>query len=282
MRIERGTCAFSVLDVGVQVRCQDAEARDLLAVNFGALPTEPASRTLGYTVERDVRSGAFFVQKEGAFCFHAPDPGTFVFLFEQDLVIQLQRIRRDLYFVHSAVLEDAGQAFMLAAPSGSGKSGTTWALLHQGFRYLSDELAPVDLVTLDVHPYPHALCVKRPPPPPYSLPRETVDASARLLVPPATFPHGHCASSRPVSAIFFLRYAPEMPNPSVRPLGVAEAGARLFANALNPLAHPGAGLDGAISIAVRCARFELLTSDVSATCELVKRSLREHQRVRAS
>ena len=30
----------------------------------------------------------------------------------------------------------------------------TWALSHHGFRYLSDELAPIDPGTLRVHPFP--------------------------------------------------------------------------------------------------------------------------------
>ena len=50
--------------------------------------------------------------------------------------------------------------------TGAGKSTTAWGLLHHGFSYLSDELAPIDLETLEVLPYRHALCLKRRPPSP--------------------------------------------------------------------------------------------------------------------
>ena len=49
---------------------------------------------------------------------------------------------------------------LLAGASGNGKSTTAWALLHRGFQYLSDELAPLDLSAMTVHAFPHALCLK--------------------------------------------------------------------------------------------------------------------------
>jgi hypothetical protein len=49
----------------------------------------------------------------------------------------------------------------------------------------------------------------------------------------------------------------------------AEAGARLDDNALNPLAHGGQGLDGALRIAAECRRFDRVTWDLTATCPLV-------------
>jgi hypothetical protein len=55
----------------------------------------------------------------------------------------------------------------------------------------------------------------------------------------------------------------------------AEAAARLFAHALNPLAHTEEGLDGAIAIATRCCCFALHTADLPATCTLVIRTLQE-------
>jgi hypothetical protein len=49
------------------------------------------------------------------------DPGEFLFCFEKDLTITLQRRQRDrFYVVHSAVLAAAGKAFMLVGPLGVG------------------------------------------------------------------------------------------------------------------------------------------------------------------
>jgi hypothetical protein len=98
-------------------------------------------------------------------------------MLKKELTIDLQKIRRELYFLHAASLSLAGQGLLIVAASGRGKSTTAWALLHHGFDYLSDELAPVDLGSLRVQPYPHALCLKKAPPLPYSLPERTLRTS---------------------------------------------------------------------------------------------------------
>ncbi len=59
----------------------------------------------------------------------------------------------------------------------------------------------------------------------------------------------------------------------VYPISGAEAAARLFAHTLNPLAHIGDGLEGAIEITKRCAHFELVTADLPETCALVRATL---------
>jgi hypothetical protein len=59
----------------------------------------------------------------------------------------------------------------------------------------------------------------------------------------------------------------------VRRIGPAQAGARLYANALNALAHPGDGLDAALHIAARTTCFALTTADLAATCTLVQATL---------
>ena len=200
----------------------------------------------------------------------ASDDGEFLFLFEKDMTIELQKIRRDLYFIHSAALEFSGKAFLLVAPSGGGKSTTTWGLLHYGFGYLSDELAPVRLDSMEVQPYPHAICLKKKPPKPYFLPDHTLYTSRTMHVPAKFLPGEIGRGPTPLVAIFFLRQSPESSAPTIEPITKAEAAARLFANALNALAHKGEGLDGVIKIARNTLCFELTIGDLAATCELVK------------
>jgi len=61
--------------------------------------------------------------------------------------------RADQYLLlHAAVLERQGCALVLAAPPGSGKSTLCAALLHRGWRLLSDELGLVSLDGCTIHP----------------------------------------------------------------------------------------------------------------------------------
>ncbi|MFQ5460455.1 MAG: hypothetical protein ACE5EL_06640, partial [Anaerolineae bacterium] len=64
--------------------------------------------------------------------------------------------RHDRVVLHSGAAERNGQAILLVGPSGWGKTTVTAALVKQGWRYLSDEFAPI---TPDghVHPFPRAL-----------------------------------------------------------------------------------------------------------------------------
>lgn len=62
--------------------------------------------------------------------------------------------------IHAAVVERGGRAMVLPAPPGSGKSTLCAALVHRGWRLLSDELAVLPLAPDD--PRPHALPVVRP------------------------------------------------------------------------------------------------------------------------
>ncbi len=62
--------------------------------------------------------------------------------------------------VHSAVLERKGRVLILPAPPGSGKSTLCAALLLNGWRLLSDEMALIDPATGHVIPSPRPVSLK--------------------------------------------------------------------------------------------------------------------------
>jgi hypothetical protein len=131
-------------------------------------------------------------------------------------------------------------------------------------------LAPVDLTTLHVHPFPHALCLKAVPPNDYPLPKETIYTSYTAHVPVQCLPREATVEGVALDTIFFVKFIGDISEPVLKPLGKAEAAVHLFANALNPLAHTGDGLDGAIEIVSRTRCFELQYSNLKPTCELIK------------
>jgi hypothetical protein len=261
---------LSVFDCDIRVECLDRQAESLLNSNYGCFKQSVQDPQISYRITREGAGEERLIARNGACSELARDDGEFLYMFEKDMTIETQKLRPDLYFVHAAVLELEGRALALVAPSGYGKSTATWGLLHHGFKYLSDELAPVHLTTMRVRPFPHALCLKTVPPNEYPLPKETIFTTRTVHVPAKFLPRQTTMDSIPLEAIFFVRFIGDTPEPILKPMGKSEAAARLFTNALNPLAHSGEGLDGAIEIVSNARCFELLSSNLKSTCDLIK------------
>ena len=271
--------SFQAFEVSVRFQCGDPELLQLVKANWGALATR-VSRPDGlvYSISRGDSPHDILIARAGQAAIVSAGNAEFIYALERDIVLELQQRRADYYFLHAAAAEKDGHACLLVAPSGQGKSTTAWALLHHGWRYLSDELAPIDLATLQVHAYPHALCLKREPAAPYRLPRGTISTSHTLHVPTDCLPNTPQVNSCPLAAIFFLEYLPAAAEPVIRSITIGEASARLYANALNQLAHPNAGLDAAVYLARNLPSFRLHTAGLSETCQLITSA---HDRITA-
>ncbi|MGB0716156.1 MAG: hypothetical protein ACPGXK_09775 [Phycisphaerae bacterium] len=72
-----------------------------------------------------------------------------------------QRYHTYLQF-HASSLSRHGLGLIMPGQSGSGKSTLTAALLHHGWDYLCDEFALIHHQTMQMHPYPRAVCIKKP------------------------------------------------------------------------------------------------------------------------
>jgi hypothetical protein len=192
-----------------------------------------------------------------------------IYEVDKDLTIALQRARPDLLFLHAAVVALDGRALALCGPSGIGKSTTAFALLHHGFRYLSDELAPIDTVSGLVHPYAHALCLKSRPPAPYRLPAGVLDARETLHVPVAALPGSHAPQAMPLAAVAFLSRDSGANGAAVPLLSAAATCAHVMSCALNALAHRGEGVDAALAIARQVPAYTLDVGDLPAAVKAV-------------
>ena len=67
---------------------------------------------------------------------------------------------RRFVLVHAASMSFDGQGVVFAGSSGAGKSTLVAGLAARGWRYLCDEFALIDPVTLGLVPFPKAVCVK--------------------------------------------------------------------------------------------------------------------------
>jgi len=268
--------ALRACDATFAVGCGDPDTADLIRRVFSGLivPTSYlASAIRRYTIEPRLPDGSFRVSC-GTASVSVADPDSLVFYLDKDVTLALQRTRRDLFFLHAAAVALGDRVAVLPAFPGTGKSTLTLALLSAGFDYLSDELAPIDLDLLTVQPYPHALCLKTRPPRPHMLPAGTMDLHDRFHIPIEALPGTTRHEALPVGAVIFLKRGSPHEH-GLRPLTAASTVANLMAHALNSLAHPGFGLDAAITLskAVRC--FELNTTDLSTAVPLVKSALEQ-------
>src|SRR5581483_6226389 len=90
-----------VLDQVVRIFCANARAFDLLRQNYGALEgAERRAADLHYRI--GAGAGGYSILRAGAAPLGAADDGELIFLLEKDLTLELQRRRRDLYFIHAA------------------------------------------------------------------------------------------------------------------------------------------------------------------------------------
>jgi hypothetical protein len=256
------------------VSCEHAEDASLLDRCFGRCVSRGSERDADLEYFVRCEGTGFHIERSGQEPLRASDTAQLLSVFESELAVELQTLRRDLFFLHAGAVATLSGAFLLVGDSGAGKSTLTWALVSRGFDYLSDELAPVSPETLLVHPYPRAISLKVRPPRPLTLPEQTIETSAGFRVPLSAADAEVSRAPRPIRTLFFLDpHAVSGGAPTVRPIGSAEAAARLLSNALNPGAHLGEGLDTALSIARAVPGFLLHRTDVETACDLVGEAL---------
>ena len=245
------TCAFRVLGCKITVRCEDQASFDLLRECYSAFLQEPSSISraeLVCQISLSEGDDGWLLQCEDG-RIHCLNTADLLYDFEKTMTLWIQRQRTELFFTHAAALSLDDRCVVISGASGSGKSTLAWSLCHQGFAYLSDELAPIHPTLMHVEPYPHALNLKNEPLAGPSLPRSTIRTNATMHVPAYEL-HGH-SLDQPcrIGAMLFIDSSRNGFSLETRQISSAEAAARLYSNGLNQLANIGDGLPAATRIA---------------------------------
>jgi len=184
--------------------------------------------------------------------------------------------------IHASVVEIDGQGVMFPAAPQSGKSTLALGLLSRGARYLSDEFALIDPETLQLHPYPKALCLKEGSfgvLDDLGLHRERRRVYVKgkkgrvAFVSPTRFGRERVGIPCPVRHILFCRYRDGV-RPSVSPISRAEAVLRLNEQSFNFLKFRRRGVTLMSDLVRSATCYELTAGDIEPTCELVETLVR--------
>ena len=178
--------------------------------------------------------------------------------------------------IHSAVVERGGRAVILPAPPGSGKSTLCAALVHRGWRLLSDEIAVVPLQAEGLLPVVRPVSLKNQsidiiaafePTARFSRPAHGTSKGTvvHMMAPPA-----HVArmdEPAPAAWIVFPRWRPGA-EVSLRPRGRAETLVDLARNSFNAGTLGLAGFDRLARLVDGCAchDFEYSRLDDAIAC----------------
>jgi hypothetical protein len=181
-----------------------------------------------------------------------------------EVVLRLIEARSDLLWLHAAAAAHGRGALLIVGPGGAGKSTLVTALLAHGFRYLGDDVVPVDLGTGRVVPFPAAPAVRQgpgrwlPPGDVTALPRTGIRVPRRLV---ARAPVG-------VAALVFPRYVGEGPS-AIEPCPPGEAALRLLEHSLNFSRHRARAVRWACGLAAGRPTYRLRHADAPHATELL-------------
>lgn len=162
-------------------------------------------------------------------------------------------LRPDLMWIHAGAVEKDGSAILIAGASGQGKSTLTGMLCRAGFSYMSDDVAPIDMSTDTVYPFPQT--PRRRAPSTRPLDPGEVQALERTVI--SLNPDVIRKKPAPIRRIFFLDYQAGA-QPDLSPLTCGEAALGIIGSLTNFLDHREAAVDRSVALARSIPAFRLI------------------------
>ncbi len=141
-----------------QIGCADAELADRWFAAYAHLEADDEQPQLCFALEK--KSAGWQLWRDGALLQTGLQPDQLLPWLLTELFDKLCAAQQQKLLLHAAVLVKQGSALLLPAESGSGKSTLSMALAAHGYTVASDELCPIDPVTLQVAPFPLPVGIK--------------------------------------------------------------------------------------------------------------------------
>lgn len=138
----------------ITIRSDVSEMTDYLARTFRAMLVEDVVESAG---------SFYFFRTAGGYDLQGPEPlkfsGEVEALFDHvkhAVMFQFIRSRPDLFWLHAGAVEHDGRAILISGPSGEGKSTLVTLLCERGWRFISDDIAPLRMDADEVLAYPQS------------------------------------------------------------------------------------------------------------------------------
>jgi hypothetical protein len=165
---------FRILDVSLRLAGPSRVVEPIAAAySRFAVPAESAPDPV--SIEYDApAAGTILAAGHGVPLLQEIDPVAQTYrLF---LTVLFRRVRSHAVLHAAAAAVPGGNGFLIAAPSGYGKSSLAVGMVERGCRFLGDDYTPLELETGRIFPYPRAVSVI--PGGGAPLPRDFLDAAA--------------------------------------------------------------------------------------------------------
>jgi hypothetical protein len=202
------------------------------------------------------RAGAGYSLKTAeAFEFPAVELTELIPLVKDEVRLQFMRARPDLLWMHAGVVERNG-AILISGMSGQGKSTMTTRLCEYGWRFLSDDVAPVRMSVDRVIPFPQTPVRRLHPGREVSreelrtLARQTIELSAEMI----------CRDESEIRGMVFIGYEAGSRARLVR-LDQGTAAMEILRNATNFFDHRAAAVERAARLVSRVPMYKLQYGD---------------------
>jgi hypothetical protein len=179
-----------------------------------------------------------------------------------EIVMGLVRSRPDLLWFHAAAVAFDTGAVVFAAPGGGGKSTLAAQLCQQGWRYLSDDVLPLELATGNILPFPQTPRVRQNT-------GELVSGDRLSQVPKFDVTldlKSICQEPLPIRAMVFPSFDSQT-EAQILPCSPGTAALELLRNCINFTDHKQAAVQRICELAKHLPAFGLSFSNVDCALE---------------
>jgi HprK-related kinase A len=191
---------------------------------------------------------------------------------------EVPRVMPEYLQLHASSMEVDGCGVVFPGESGSGKSTLTAGLLARGWRYLCDEFALIHADTLELHPYPRAICVKRPSYPVIESLGLKIHGNRHYLkgakgyvgfIAPLEVRSDAVGVACPIRYVILPKYT-QGAEPALVPISRAEAAFALHGVCFNLLKCQAVGLDVLAEMVRGASCYRLISGEIQKTCDVVE------------